>query len=365
MADIALSFLTKAYGDQAVLRGIDLSIAAGEFVVLVGPSGCGKSTTLRLVAGLEEVTGGRIEIGGRDVTHLEPRARDIAMVFQNYALYPNMTVAENLGFGLRSRDVARAEIRRKVGEVARLLGIEGLLDRRPRALSGGQQQRVAIGRAIVRDPKAFLFDEPLSNLDAALRVDMRGEILRLHKRIGATTLYVTHDQEEAMTMADRIVVMREGGIEQVGTPEDVFFRPASRMVAEFIGSPRMNLVPVSVADDATLATPFGRFEVARPEAMPREVVVGVRPDDLACRPAEATEAGAARIALIEHLGPRAIVTAVLAGGEQARAVVPQADISALRAADHVALRVAAGALHVFDADTGRRCPAQLSEVGTA
>ncbi|MEL7484234.1 MAG: sn-glycerol-3-phosphate ABC transporter ATP-binding protein UgpC [Planctomycetota bacterium] len=247
MASIALSDIWKTYEkNTTVVKGLDLEIPDGEFLVLVGPSGCGKSTTLRMIAGLEEVTKGRIDIGGRDVTNVHPKDRDIAMVFQNYALYPHMTVERNMSFALRLRKVPRQEIDRRVREAAEMLGIEQLLGRKPRQLSGGQRQRVAVGRAIVREPAAFLFDEPLSNLDAKLRTSTRAELKALHNRLKTTTVYVTHDQEEAMTLGDRVVVLKDGFIQQSGTPFEVFSHPANRFVATFIGTPAMNLLPGTV-----------------------------------------------------------------------------------------------------------------------
>ena len=249
MADVQISALTKSFGNQEILHGLDIDIKDGEFVALVGPSGCGKSTLLRMVAGLEDVTSGTISIDGVVVNLIPPKKRDIAMVFQNYALYPHLSVAQNMGFSLRLSGVPKAEIDRQVREAAAILGLEPLLDRKPGQLSGGQRQRVAMGRAIVRQPKVFLFDEPLSNLDAKLRVKVRGEIKELHQRLGTTTIYVTHDQIEAMTMADKIVIMRDGIIEQVGTPDDLYNRPASTFVAGFIGSPPMNLIEGVVEND--------------------------------------------------------------------------------------------------------------------
>ncbi len=246
MASVSLQKLDKSYGDARIVRGIDLEIADGELVVLVGPSGCGKSTTLRMVAGLESVTGGTVRIGAKVVNALPPRERDIAMVFQDYALYPHKTVRENMGFSLKVRGVAKAEAERRIDEAARMLGISHLLDRRPGQLSGGQRQRVAMGRAIVRRPQVFLFDEPLSNLDAKLRGEVRTEIKRLHQTLGTTILYVTHDQVEAMTLADRIVILRGGDIEQVGTPDEVYNRPSSVFVGGFIGSPAMNFAKARV-----------------------------------------------------------------------------------------------------------------------
>src|SRR5213082_2028102 len=242
MAQVTLRKVIKKYDEVHAVRGVDLDIADKEFIVLVGPSGCGKSTTLRMIAGLEEVTEGEILIGGDVVNDVPPKDRDIAMVFQNYALYPHMTVFENMSFGLRLRRVPKAEIRERVEHAARILDITDLLQRRPKQLSGGQRQRVAMGRAIVRNPKVFLFDEPLSNLDAKLRVQMRTEIKRVHQKVTTTTVYVTHDQVEAMTLADRVVVMNNGRIEQIGTPHEVYHRPTTRFVAGFIGSPAMNFM---------------------------------------------------------------------------------------------------------------------------
>jgi multiple sugar transport system ATP-binding protein len=246
MAEVTLNKVVKFYDDVEAVRGIDLGIKDQEFVVLVGPSGCGKSTTLRMIAGLEEISGGEILIAGDVVNDVPPKDRDIAMVFQNYALYPHMTVFENMSFGLRLKKFPKDEIKRRVDEAARILDITELLDRKPKALSGGQRQRVAMGRAIVRDPKVFLFDEPLSNLDAKLRVQMRTEIKKVHQKVRTTTVYVTHDQVEAMTLADRVVVMNGGRIEQVGEPNDLYHAPATRFVAGFIGSPAMNFVPCAL-----------------------------------------------------------------------------------------------------------------------
>jgi multiple sugar transport system ATP-binding protein len=280
MAEIVISRVTKEFsGGVLAVNDVDLRVEDGEFMVLVGPSGCGKSTLLRLVAGLEEVTAGEIRIGDRDVTDLAPRHRDIAMVFQSYALYPHMTVRQNLGYGLRVRRTSKAEIRRRVENVARLLRLDDLLDRRPGALSGGQRQRVAMGRAIVREPKAFLMDEPLSNLDAKLRVSMRAELASLHARLGATTVYVTHDQVEAMTLGQRVAVMRDGRIQQVDTPQALYRRPKNLFVAAFIGSPAMNLVEARVTGDAVEFAGY-RLPLAaenRPGSG-RDVVLGIRPE---------------------------------------------------------------------------------------
>ena len=248
MADVTLRKVVKRYDEVEAVRGIDLDIADHEFVVLVGPSGCGKSTTLRMIAGLEDITDGDIMIGGDIVNDVPPKDRDIAMVFQNYALYPHMTVAENMSFGLRLKRYPKAEIKTRIDEAARMLDIVELVDRKPKQLSGGQRQRVAMGRAIVRNPKVFLFDEPLSNLDAKLRVQMRIEIKKVHQKVRTTTVYVTHDQVEAMTLADRVVVMNHGRIEQIGTPNELYHKPATKFVASFIGSPAMNFIPCRLED---------------------------------------------------------------------------------------------------------------------
>jgi multiple sugar transport system ATP-binding protein len=280
VAGIGLAHVTKRFAaDVVAVDDVSLEIDDGEFVVLVGPSGCGKSTLLRMIAGLEEVSEGAIEIGGRDVTDLAPRHRDIAMVFQSYALYPHMSVRDNLGYGLKVRRTQKAEIKRRVDEVAELLGLAELLERRPAALSGGQRQRVALGRAIVREPRAFLMDEPLSNLDAKLRVDMRASLAQLHERLGVTTVYVTHDQVEAMTLGRRVAVMRAGKILQLDTPQSLYHQPRNLFVAAFIGSPTMNLVEAAVEGN-TLA--FGEFRVPMPERRPAirtsKVVLGIRPE---------------------------------------------------------------------------------------
>ncbi len=284
MAEIVLEHVTKVFGGGVVaVNDLSLEIRDGEFMVLVGPSGCGKSTILRIIAGLEEVTAGEVRIGGRQVTDLSPRERDVAMVFQNYALYPHMTVEQNLGFGLRLRRMPKEEIRRRVTEVARILGLEELLPRKPAALSGGQRQRVAMGRAMVREPVAFLMDEPLSNLDAKLRVQMRAQLAQLHDRLGTTTVYVTHDQVEAMTLGERVAVLRDGVLQQVATPQDLYAHPANLFVAAFIGSPPMNLVEATVRH-GTVA--FGGLELPLPPGVDlsayegRTVILGIRPADM-------------------------------------------------------------------------------------
>ena len=300
MSGVTLSNVIKRYGDVQVIHGIDLEIADGEFCVFVGPSGCGKSTLLRMVAGLEETTRGKMTIGQRDVTREDPAERGVAMVFQTYALYPHMTVAENMGFGLRMNGHPKDEIRAKVSEASRILKLDDYLKRKPAALSGGQRQRVAIGRAIVRGPEVFLFDEPLSNLDAELRVEMRVEIARLHKEIGATMIYVTHDQTEAMTLADKIVVLRAGRIEQVGAPLELYRDPDNRFVAGFIGSPAMNFLDGTVTDGA-VQVPALQMQIVPPVTLPPEgtrVILGLRPEHLTL----AGEQDTHRIELTEALG---------------------------------------------------------------
>jgi multiple sugar transport system ATP-binding protein len=328
MADLKITGLQKYYGNVHAVRGVDLEIPAGEFTVLVGQSGCGKSTLLRTIAGLEDADGGRIEIAGELVNHLPPKERDIAMVFQNYALYPYMKVFDNIAFGLRARKTPAAEVEPKVRRAAKMLAIEHLLDRYPRQLSGGQLQRVAIGRAIVRNARLYLFDEPLSNLDAQLRDEMRGEIKRLHQELGKTMIYVTHDQIEAMTMADRIVLLRDGVIEQAGAPLDLYERPATRYVAGFLGSPAMNFINAQlVADGSTLALrlpdgtslplPPGRqskYQAHRD----RSVTLGVRPEHISRAGAELPP-GCARcgavIDLVQPTGSRTYATFLLGGTE--------------------------------------------------
>ena len=296
MATVRLDDVSKSYGRAEVLRGIDLEIGDGEFVVLVGPSGCGKSTLLRMIAGLEPITGGELTIGGRRMNDVPPRDRDIAMVFQSYALYPHMSVGRNMGFSLEIARRPKAERDGPVGRAAAVLGLGALLDRLPRALSGGQRQRVAMGRAIVREPSAFLFDEPLSNLDASLRVEMRVEIARLRQRLGTTTVYVTHDQVEAMTLADRIVVMDGGRIQQVGTPMDLYDRPANRFVAGFIGSPTMNVVEGREADGGLRLADGTTWP-----APPGTAALGIRPEHLSLGPA-AVPGLRAELQVVERLG---------------------------------------------------------------
>jgi sn-glycerol 3-phosphate transport system ATP-binding protein len=309
MATLSFRNVTKTYaGNVPVIHGIDLDVADGEFIVIVGPSGCGKSTLMRMVAGLEAVTGGEIAIDGKTVNNLEPGERDIAMVFQNYALYPHMSVFENMAYGLKIRKFSKAEIKRRVDAAALILELQPLLDRRPGQLSGGQRQRVAMGRAIVREPKVFLFDEPLSNLDAKLRVAMRLEILKLHRRLGTTSLYVTHDQVEAMTLAQRMIVMNKGVAEQIGTPMQVFEKPATTFVASFIGSPPMNLANVAVSADGLVATEDGIvFDLPQtlvPAAVRgRSVVMGMRPEFMLLN----SSGVAAEVEMVETLGSEQLV----------------------------------------------------------
>ncbi|MFZ5750048.1 MAG: sn-glycerol-3-phosphate import ATP-binding protein UgpC [Pseudomonadota bacterium] len=346
MASITLDAVGKTYpGGTVAVRGISIDIADGEFVVLVGPSGCGKSTLLRMIAGLETITEGTVRIGDRVVNDVEPADRDIAMVFQNYALYPHMSVRENLAYGLKNRGTPRDEIARRVDEAAKILEIGPYLDRKPRALSGGQRQRVAMGRAIVREPAAFLFDEPLSNLDAKLRLSMRGEIRQLQHRLGTTSVYVTHDQSEAMTLADRLVVLNGGRIEQIGAPLDVYRRPASAFVAGFIGAPAMNLVKVHV-DGGMAHLDGARLPV--PHAGSGEVTLGIRPEDLH-RSTGGSEAFTMRVDYIEELGAQRLVHGRVGGQELVCAMPVGSEVG-----ETLRLSAEGAALHLFDASTGAR-----------
>jgi multiple sugar transport system ATP-binding protein len=376
MGAIRLERVNKVYaGGVHAVHDVDLEIGAGEFMVLVGPSGCGKSTLLRMMAGLEEVTSGSIWIGDKDVTHLSPRERDVAMVFQNYALYPHMSVEKNLGYGLRVRHMPKDEIKTRVGEVAKLLGLEDLLARRPAALSGGQRQRVAMGRAIVREPSAFLMDEPLSNLDAKLRVGMRAELARLHARLDVTTVYVTHDQVEAMTLGQRVAVMRDGYLQQADTPQNLYRNPANLFVASFMGSPSMNLVEATVADGRVS---FAGFEVPlRGEApVSGNVILGIRPQDF--EDAALADPGLPRIevepAVIEDLGselhvifaidaPAVDTDSVRAAAGEDEAVLMADDrrslltaevgaVSAARAGQKLTLAIDPDQLYFFDPASG-------------
>ncbi len=350
MATVELTNIRKVYpGGVEAVRDVSLTVPNGSFTVLLGPSGCGKSTLLRMIAGLETITSGVCKIGERVVNEIEPADRDIAMVFQNYALYPHMSVYENMAYGLRNRGTPKAEIDKRVREAANLLAIEEYLTRKPRALSGGQRQRVAMGRAIVREPQVFLFDEPLSNLDAKLRVTMRLEIKRLHNRLNATSIFVTHDQVEAMTLADQVVVMNAGKIEQIGAPGEVYKHPASRFVASFIGAPAMNLMPGKVSEAGVVETPGGKlaFDASRFDAS-GEVEVGIRPEDIhaasggggtSFTPELVEELGATRL-LHGNFGATPIIVAIPASGTTH-------DNKELR------LSIGAAAVHLFDKATGR------------
>ncbi|TPG31763.1 ABC transporter ATP-binding protein [Mycolicibacterium hodleri] len=349
MAIVRFSNVNKAYGSVSVVSDLNLELLDGSFTVLVGPSGCGKSTSLRMLAGLESVTSGTIAIGDRDVTHLQPRDRDVAMVFQNYALYPHLSVRENIAFPLRAAKEPRSDALKRADAVAESLGLSKLLARKPKDLSGGQQQRVAIGRAIIREPSVFLFDEPLSNLDAKLRVETRTELLQIQRGLGITCLYVTHDQEEAMTLSDRMVVMRDGRAVQVGTPLEVYDAPLDTFVAAFVGSPKMNLVDGELTGE-TFILPNG-FTVAVAQKIARgAVTLGVRPDDLV--PA-VTDEGDATVKLIELLGPRAIVT-IDARGVELTSVVESSRMSGITEGARVSLSARPGTVHLFDNHTGQR-----------
>ncbi len=350
MGTVAIRSVRKNYGQVEVIHGVSIDIADGEFVALVGPSGCGKSTLLRMIAGLEEITGGEIAIGDRVVNEVVPKDRDIAMVFQNYALYPHMNVRDNMGFALRQRRLPRAEIDARVKDAARILGLDQLLDRKPRALSGGQRQRVAMGRAIVRQPNVFLFDEPLSNLDAKLRVQMRSELKELHQRLGVTTVYVTHDQIEAMTLADRVVVMNGGVVEQMGPPLELYDRPESLFVAAFIGSPPMNFVEGFVESGQTLLLDDGA-SLALPIPLPGadRVTIGVRPEHLSLG-----ETGwPAIVAVIEPTGSETQITARM-GDHVIRVLIRGR--TEVRPGDLIHLTARAQDIHVFDTRSRRRRP---------
>jgi len=361
-SSVQLAGVAKQFGSTVVIRDVTLDIAPGEFVVFVGPSGCGKSTLLRLVAGLEQPSAGAIHISGRDVTHEHPSKRGVAMVFQSYALYPHMSVAENMAFGLRMLGTPKAEIATRVTAAAQTLQLEALLDRKPRALSGGQRQRVAIGRAIVREPDVFLFDEPLSNLDAALRAQVRVEIARLHARLGATMIYVTHDQVEAMTLASRIVVLNGGRIEQIGAPMDLYRLPANRFVAGFLGSPRMNFLPARVAaageHGVDLEVAGETLRIARRLAARAGdiVTLGVRPEDLSLAHAQdgAAHNGILRgeVSLLERLGGEALIHVTLRGTQAETLVAKLAGDVSLSARQPIALKLDGAACHLFD-DAGR------------
>jgi multiple sugar transport system ATP-binding protein len=361
MAQVALRNVFKMFDKTPAVRGIDLDIADREFIVLVGPSGCGKSTTLRMIAGLEETTSGEIYIGDQMVNDVPPKDRDIAMVFQNYALYPHMTVFENMSFGLRLKKFPKAEIRERVQAAARILDITDLLDRRPKQLSGGQRQRVAMGRAIVRNPKVFLFDEPLSNLDAKLRVQMRTEIKKVHQQVTTTTVYVTHDQVEAMTLADRVVVMNAGQIDQIGTPHQVYHNPQTQFVAGFIGSPTMNMLPcrlvengsgltVRLSDWLSFPVPPSRVERYR-SRVGSELTFGLRPEHITEARSDAPPGSAAfetRLDVVEPMGMETMVYFIVDGAEVCARVNPA---SAGRAGETMTLAADVNQMHLIDPRT--------------
>jgi multiple sugar transport system ATP-binding protein len=352
MASVTLSGITKSFGDTQVIKGVDIAIGDGEFAVFVGPSGCGKSTLLRMIAGLDAPTAGQIRIGDTVVNDLPPKQREVSMVFQTYALYPHMSVRENMGFGLMIAGAAADAIGAKVGGAARMLGLEQLLDRLPKQLSGGQRQRVAMGRAMVRDPKVFLFDEPLSNLDAKLRVQMRTEIRALHQRLKTTSVYVTHDQVEAMTMADRIVVLRDGRVEQVGTPVELYDRPGNAFVATFIGSPSMNLLPGVVAGSGavtaggTLALPVALAS----SLQGRQLLLGLRPEHLKVQ-GPGQDGIACEVKVVEFSGADTLIVCE-AGGQPVQALVH--DRLRVKPGDAIRLAIAPDLVHVFDAQTQQR-----------
>jgi multiple sugar transport system ATP-binding protein len=363
MAQVTLRNIVKKYDDTEAVRGIDLDIADKEFVVLVGPSGCGKSTTLRMIAGLEDITGGEIAVDGEIVNDVPPKDRDMAMVFQNYALYPHMTVYQNMSFGLRLKHYPKPEIEKRVQEAARILDITELLDRKPRQLSGGQRQRVAMGRAIVRNPKVFLFDEPLSNLDAKLRVQMRTEIKRVHQKVRTTTVYVTHDQIEAMTLADRVVVMNKGKIEQIGAPNFLYHSPATRFVAGFIGSPAMNFIPcrleqdgdglnVRLSDTIAFAVPADRVPRYRAH-VGQELTFGIRPEHLTeAKTNGHTNLGTfdAGIEVVEPMGNETMVFFSIGGTEVSARTDPNAGARVNAA---MKMSVHLDHMHLIDNGSGR------------
>ena len=357
MAGLSFRGVKKSFGKTDVVHGIDTEIADGEFVVVVGPSGCGKSTLLRMIAGLEEITEGQISIGDRVVNDLDPKDRDIAMVFQNYALYPHMSVYGNMAYGLRLRKTSKSEIKRRVNRVAEVLEIRDLLDRKPRQLSGGQRQRVAMGRAIVREPSVFLFDEPLSNLDAKLRVQMRVEIKTLQRRLQTTTIYVTHDQVEAMTLADRLIVMNEGRTEQIGNPLEVYQKPVTTFVAGFIGSPSMNFLPAAISSDGT------NLEIGSGHSLrlsqdyrvhaERRVILGIRPEHLIAEEQSESCMLRVQIELTEMLGSDTLVYGVF-GRDDSNLTIRLPGSRALRMGQQLLLSVSPENLHVFDLTTERR-----------
>jgi multiple sugar transport system ATP-binding protein len=370
MATLELHQVVKRYGPVEIIHGVDLDIADGEFVVFVGPSGCGKSTLLRMIAGLEEISSGDLLIDGERCNHVPSARRNLAMVFQSYALYPHMTVYQNLAFGLENQPLKRAEIDRRVGEAARLLQIDTLLDRKPKALSGGQRQRVAIGRAITREPRLFLFDEPLSNLDAGLRVQMRVELSGLHARLGTTMIYVTHDQVEAMTMADKIVVLRAGRVEQIGRPLDLYNNPANQFVAGFIGSPRMNFIAARMlsAESGALRVALAEGECAVAAASGdvgsgEELSLGIRPEHISIAGPGETATMPAEVALTEQLGGESYVYCTCPDGAQIVARLPGQ--TAVRRGERIGLVFPPGECHLFRRVAGEpalsRMPAAIGD----
>jgi len=353
MAAVDLRGVKKSYAGTQVIHGVDCAIADGEFIVILGPSGCGKSTLLRMIAGLETVTAGEIAIEGKVVNQIEPKDRDISMVFQNYALYPHMSVYDNMAYGLRVRGVTKSEIDTRVRRAASILELSALLERKPRQLSGGQRQRVAMGRAIVREPKVFLFDEPLSNLDAKLRVQMRIEIKRLHGTIRTTSIYVTHDQVEAMTLGDRLIVMNAGRAEQIGTPMEIYLQPATTFVAGFIGSPAMNMIPAQIDGSGTVELPGGaRLDFGEAIRPARALTVGIRPEHIEIvRPHTALfELG---VELVEALGADSLVYGRLGAGGPPL-TVRLAGTPTVSAGDVLPLGVAAENIHLFETESGKR-----------
>lgn len=346
MAGASLTKLRKTYGNVVAVEGVDLEIAEGELIVLLGPSGCGKSTTLRMVAGLEAISSGQLLIDGRDVTKLEPKDRDIAMVFQNYALYPHKTIRANMAFGLKMRGMEASEASRHVNDAAEMLDITHLLDRKPGQLSGGQMQRVALGRALVRDPAIFLLDEPLSNLDAKLRARMREEIALLQRRIGKAMLYVTHDQTEAMTLADRIVIMRDGQVQQIGSPLEVYDRPANAFVAGFIGSPEMNLMPAEISG-GRLILGEGVSIKAPDDIETKAVIVGIRPEALE----PATEGLPFQVHGVEQLGSQTLFIGQV-GDHRLRAMTGRRDN--ISVGDTISLMASSSSIQLFDRESGVR-----------
>jgi sn-glycerol 3-phosphate transport system ATP-binding protein len=355
MAEIEIRKVSKTYGKTQIMQGVDLAIEKGEFVVILGPSGCGKSTLLRMIAGLEAITSGEIAIAGTVVNQLEPRERGCAMVFQNYALYPHMTVSENIGYALKVAGVSRSERAERVAVTAKSVGLTDFLDRKPGQLSGGQRQRVAMARAIIRQPRVFLFDEPLSNLDAKLRVAMRSEIRKLHRQFGVTSIFVTHDQTEAMTLADKLIIMNAGVIEQVGRPTDVYNHPASRFVADFIGSPAMNLIEGEFdADGHFIFGRGGRMQVAQLNGVRKpglKVVVGVRPESVRRTHSETVGAIPAIVDFVEELGANRLIHAEIQGS---RIVALDTSTGDLPTGTPVHLALADNALHVFSVEDGKR-----------